>query len=246
MKNKVIVSKKQKEKNEWNELSDYQDNKIKELEERCQLLEQKNKEDEDQIIGLEIEKEEIEKQFNYEKSGMNQKLQCLKSDNDQLSKKVHVFGNLPELPKDLMSVVNLIEKVQSDKLIFLPESKKSSKESKFQEVCPSWSLLWNMSTLLWNLVFDEKSNCSNIEKEFKDKTNFDLTLCDGKMTNKDRKYTQLRKRKYNGIEIDITPHCKIDKSKGLLRIHFYFDYTKKVIVVGHCGDHLENYMTLKK
>jgi len=239
-------SKSIKDEFEINELFNSQEDKINSLKQRCESLESENLVNQEHLLTLEIEKVDIVKQFDYEKSMMNQDFQMMKYENEQLTKKLMVFGNIPELPKDLSSVVNLIGKVQSDKLIFLPESMKSSKESKFQDVCPSWSLLWKMSTVLWNLLFEEELDRTTIEKEFKNQTGFGLTFGDGKMTNRDSKFQLLRKRNYNGNEIDITPHCKLDKSKGQLRIHFYLDYTKKVIVVGHCGDHLENYMSLNK
>jgi hypothetical protein len=65
------------------------------------------------------------------------------------------------------------------------------------------------------------------------------------MTNRDRKFQEIRKRLYKGTEVDITPHCKVDRSKGKLRIHFYLDFTNKKIVIGHCGDHIDDYLTQK-
>ena len=240
----LFTKKSRKEEKEMNDIFNSQEQKITKLKEKCESLEFENLKNEEHISSLENQKVELEKQFIYEKSVLNQDIQRVKSENEQLSNKVMVFGNIPELPKDLSSVVDLIEKVQFDKLIFLPESKKSSKESKFQEVCPSWSLLWKMSTVLWNLVFTEKLDRTTIEKEFKNKSGFELTFGDGKMTNKDSKCQGMRKRIYEGNEVNITPHCKVDKSKGQLRIHFHLDYTNKLIIIGHCGNHLENYSSL--
>lgn len=226
------------------EIVNSQDLEIKKLKDTCYSLEFEKLQNEEHLSTLEKEKEENERLNNYEKSILNQNLQQVKKENDRLSKKLTVLGDIPELPSNLSSVVELMEQVQSDRLVFLPESKKSSKESKFQDVCPSWSLLWKMSTILWSLVFEKELDKTSIEKEFKNQTSFELTFSEGKQTNRDSKFRELRKRTYLGKEVDITPHCKVDKSKGMLRIHFYLDYERKLIVVGHCGNHLENYMSL--
>ena len=54
----------------------------------------------------------------------------------------------------------------------------------------------------------------------------------------------MRKDFYKGQEIDVSPHVKHGTTPGnILRVHYYADLQDKVLVVGHCGDHLDTVRT---
>jgi len=55
---------------------------------------------------------------------------------------------------------------------------------------------------------------------------------------------KLRKIYYRDEEVDITPHVKDgNKAPNIIRIHFYPDMDNQLIVIGHCGEHLDNFTT---
>jgi hypothetical protein len=66
------------------------------------------------------------------------------------------------------------------------------------------------------------------------------------MARDDRKLMALRKRHYEGQELDFSPHAKLQKGGKDLRVHFYADHTRKLIVIGHCGDHLKTAGTARR
>ena len=59
-------------------------------------------------------------------------------------------------------------------------------------------------------------------------------------TKSDKKLRRLRRVKYRGTEVDISAHVKCNgRGRSYMRIHFYVDRERKLIVIGHCGDHLK-------
>ena len=67
-------------------------------------------------------------------------------------------------------------------------------------------------------------------------------MTEGKQTKNDKNLVKLRKLKYMGAEVDITLHVKYgSKAPKCLRVHFYADHERQMLVVGHCGDHLDTY-----
>jgi hypothetical protein len=80
--------------------------------------------------------------------------------------------------------------------------------------------------------------------EFESQSGFGIAFHESKQTNKDARLVRMRQRTYRGKTYDITPHIKGGgKRHGHLRIHFAFDDERQLIVVGHCGGHLETYGT---
>ena len=101
-----------------------------------------------------------------------------------------------------------------------------------------------MALQLHRLHFDTQS--ADIERDFRDATGLELALSEGKLTKQMKQAKRERKRTYRGAEIDITPHVKVDgRPSGRLRIHYHADHENRVIVVGHCGDHLTTAGTQK-
>jgi hypothetical protein len=76
---------------------------------------------------------------------------------------------------------------------------------------------------------------------------FELALTEGKQTKKDARLMALRKITHAGEEFDITPHIKYGNRKPkMLRLHYAIMREAKRLVIGHFGDHLENYSTRKQ
>ena len=64
------------------------------------------------------------------------------------------------------------------------------------------------------------------------------------MTKKDSELLKQRDVIYKDKNYDITPHVKIGtRTPKLLRLHFQFVEDEKKIIIGHFGDHLDNYTT---
>mgnify|MGYP007101905729 CR=1 FL=1 len=101
-------------------------------------------------------------------------------------------------------------------------------------------ILRSVPTTLWDLYFG-KVPSANVQKDYQAQTSFELALTEGSMTNKGAKYMKQRERTYHGKTISIAPHIKgrSGNPKDNFRLHYYADAERRLIVVGHCGAHLE-------
>lgn len=101
-------------------------------------------------------------------------------------------------------------------------------------------ILKSIPTTLWELYFGSKPT-ANIQQGYQAQTGFELALTEGSMTNKGAKYMKQRERIYHGQTISIAPHIKghSGNPKDNFRLHYYADGERKLIVIGHCGAHLE-------
>ena len=158
--------------------------------------------------------------------------------------KIEAISNLSELPKNLSEAVELIEVVFPEKLSFSVEAKKSAKAASNIPIDIAWPCLFQMATTLHDLFFVESEKGIDIEKEFNDRTGLGLAMTEGRQTKRDPSLLKLRTIVYEGKEVRIFSHVKSGTKKPkLLRVYFYPDQEKKRIIVGHCGDHLDNYST---
>ena len=73
-----------------------------------------------------------------------------------------------------------------------------------------------------------------------------MALSEGKLTKANSKLMQSRFQDYDGEKIDITPHIKMQTANKHLRIQFYIHKKRRVVVVGHSGDHLDTAGTAKR
>ena len=144
---------------------------------------------------------------------------------------------LLKYPETLEDALSIISKLNKDRLVVLEDAFDSAKESDFDDLSSAWELLMAMSTTLYDILF--KGDEGNVEKSFKDRTNFDLSMKDSKLLKENAKMMALRRKEYDGKTIEIIPHTKCDSKGKHLRIHFYIDSQRKLLVIGHCGDHLE-------
>ena len=180
----------------------------------------------------------------YEKNEIDKKFEEISSKLTERHLKIEAISHLEELPKNLSEAVGLIEVIFPGKLSFSEEAKKSAKAASNIPIDIAWPCLFQMATTLHDLFFVESEKGIDIEKEFNDRTGLGLAMTEGRQTKRDPSLLKLRTIVYEGKEISIVPHVKSGTKKPkLLRVYFYPDQEKKRIVVGHCGDHLDNHST---
>lgn len=67
---------------------------------------------------------------------------------------------------------------------------------------------------------------------------------EAKCARNNKRAKQLRTFQYRGEPVEMMEHLKIGVKQDSLaetwRAHFYWDATRKVIVIGHCGRHLDH------
>lgn len=147
-----------------------------------------------------------------------------------------------KFPDNLKEMLLYAEKMMAPRLVVLKPALKSAEEASYKG---SPSKAWEMLVALGAYLYDKKyvDGCISVV-DFNNKNNCELSMTEGSMTKKDSELLKQRDVTYNGKNYDITPHVKIGtKPPKLLRLHFQFVEDEKKIIIGHFGDHLDNYTT---
>lgn len=198
-----------------------------------------------QVLELEEKLDEKGKELtriDYEKLKLEESLNIKKNSLSTLESKIGIIDNLCELPKNLIEVIELIEKIHSDRITFTEDAKKSAKEATWVSNHMAWQCLWSIATVLHDLFFESTEEQIDIERAFKERTGFELAMTEGRQTRRDPKLLKQREIEYQGLRLNIEPHVKCGSRKPkLLRVYFSPHSESKKIIVGHCGNHLENY-----
>lgn len=158
-------------------------------------------------------------------------------------------------PHSLMEALELIAETFPESILFTDEAKQSARKAGINgapdELGAAWNVLWHMATTLHEMSFaDPESIDGQFDEVFKHRSGgLDLALTEKKQTKRDARLRAKRKCVFEGRELDITPHLKHgNDKKTCLRVHYAAvrcEDGRELIVVGHCGDHLETAGTRK-
>ena len=208
---------------------------IRELQAQLEEAEEGQADLQDEVASLSYEKEQLRRAAG-EAEGRVRQMQAQRA----------TLTSLRSLPQSLPEIVGLVERFWPDRIVFTDRAKASAKRAGVNkarsDLDEAWRCLWAMATDLHEILFSDTGAKGDVAQRFLDRSGFEVTLTEGKQTKNDKNLMKLRKLKYMGAEVDITPHVKYgSKAPKCLRVHFYADHEKKVVVVGHCGDHLDTY-----
>lgn len=155
-----------------------------------------------------------------------------------------VIEGMEAFPRDLPGVLQLISDLYPGQVVILDEAFQSAEGWPF-DADRAWRVLKAMATYLPQLHFS--SARTDPEREFENLSGYSLALTEGKLTKEMKEAARQRVRLYNGQEVDIIHHVKVGSSKpNLLRVHYYPDHENQLIVIGHCGDHLDTAGTRRR
>lgn len=170
---------------------------------------------------------------------------------DDLQSQLAGIPQLSVLPTNLPEILERLVKLFPNRIVAtedaLAAAQEYSKEQgrfwcKPEQLALGWKMVFDAATHLYELIFDHQSK--RLEEDFDALSQFELAMNEGKLTKKDTKLMRLRKTAYKGKEYDITPHIKYgNKAPKMLRLHFAIDRDARLLIVGHFGDHLDNYST---
>ena len=161
-----------------------------------------------------------------------------------LAAQAALLRNLDHLPSTVSEVAELIGKVYPDRIVFTDKALESTKDSSLKNPTVAWACLRSMATVLYDLHFQQKLPFREVAQKFRDSTGFELAVGESETTKKRKKLGAMRRDYYKGEEIDISPHVKHGTSPGnVLRVHYYVHPKDRLLVVGHCGDHLDTVRT---
>ena len=164
----------------------------------------------------------------------------LEGELEAVRKERNVLGMIDHFPKNLYETLRLAQDAWPSKLVILDEAFDSAKTFGGSSLDEEWQIIRSIPTDLWDIYFkDDLGN--KVADEYRSRSGYELALRETKQTNANREMMKQRKRMYRGTEIDITPHVKGRSSRpaDAFRVNFYVDRERRVIVIGHCGAHLD-------
>jgi hypothetical protein len=173
---------------------------------------------------------------------------------DDLQSQVKGIKSLSQLPNSLEDVLTAVCSIFPTRIEMTEDAKSSAREygaesggfwNKQEQLSLAWGMAFELATKLWAVLFE--SEAGNPEDDFNAQSSFRLAMSEGKQTKKDANLMKLRRIMHNNKELDITPHLKYgNKPPKMLRMHFHVDGNGKKLIIGHCGEHLDNYSTRKQ
>ncbi len=149
----------------------------------------------------------------------------------------HLLLDVGEYLRDGRAAAMLAKRALGSRVVLLDEATASASDFN-GDASEMYQALVAMYTVLWEMRFGDGGSSVVSEREFKARSGFEVTFREKKLTNQNASLTKMRKRTFEGQQIDITPHVKGSSNKGYLRIHFAFVPERRLIVVGHCGNHM--------
>lgn len=221
----------------------------------AQHSEERAKDAEDRIEDLEFEVLDLRDEIQRAQSSESQDLRFwrgeakrLREENATMKGRAKTLDSLDALPKTVREVADHITLIHRGRIAFTARGLASADEASFNDPATAWKCLWGMATKLHALYFDGvERGTTQIEQEFRRDVGFELSHSEGKTTKADKKLMQLREDIFDGQTISIVPHVKIGtENPTCLRVHYAVLRDEELIVIGHCGDHLDTAGTRRR
>ncbi|MBX3412396.1 MAG: hypothetical protein KF708_06895 [Pirellulales bacterium] len=222
---------------------DYCDSEVKRLSERVDALEKERDRANEQVNTLDNQLRTEQ----YLRSEMERQARAAVKDQELTEALKQLVANRGLPMTSLSEVVEAIATMFPHRIVITEQARDSAARAGFNEledeIPTAFRMLWHLATTMHDLVFQKDGRSGQIGDEFRSRTNgLDIAMAEGKMTNRDKTAKDLRTIKFEGVELDISPHLKHGNDQDTcLRIHFASHRRSDddgVIVVGHCGDHL--------
>lgn len=224
-----------------------------ELKEVIKNLEQRNQALQDEVLVEAIHKEtaqeELERlQYELKDGYSTMEITRLREENARLSTSLATVDSLRALPEDMRETAELAGSLWASRIAFTPKALDSAEDAACKEQDTLWAGLYHLAHTLWPLYFDKDLSQNAIEETFNGSAApWKLARGEGKMTHKDAKFERSRTDYFEGRKIYFETHIRYgNQPSRLLRIHFDRDNETRRIVIGHCGDHLDNYSSQKQ
>jgi len=237
-------------------LADYRAKTAKTQTEQAQylaLLEAENEKLEREVKGLNGENRRLEdklvdqedkiSKLKYHKEQLASQCSMLQRDVESTRSQEMAIDSLRVLPGNGPQVLEVIEKLRSERIAFTDRARESVAKCEKSIVPRLWKCLWAMATELHQLFFSKVQQSNNIEVDFRSAAGYALAMTEGQLTKADRRMMRKRVDSFRGEEIDCTPHVKVDDDST--RVYFCAHRALRLIVVGYIG-HLETAGTRRR
>ena len=158
---------------------------------------------------------------------------------------METFRNMPELPRTNADVIEYFQKVFGDRIAFTERGIKTGCKCDIRAE-GLWYYLYHMATSLYEIHHEGKPD---VVAEFLHAAGIEVAMGEGSSSRKDNKIMALRKDTYDGKEISVEPHVKLNAQRAGTehqRIYYCYDAELSKIIIGWIGDHLDTAGTIRK
>ena len=150
------------------------------------------------------------------------------------------------MPTTLGEACELFGQLYAKRVVILPQAlREAGHYEDFKHIDKAWDMLNSLAHTLHDMRFSEPAGMSGEwNKRFHERTGFELAISEGKQTKADPALMRLRKVSHGGKAYDIEPHIKWGNQRPkMLRIHYAFEETNRLVIIGYVGPHMTNYTT---
>lgn len=194
---------------------------------------------EDRCLELELELEEAKSEI-YSKSVQLDAFRLAVQQAAEKEKALASREEISQYPDDPISIINYFQSVFGDRIAFSDDAIKSAKKCTIPNK-ELWFVLHHLATTMRDLFINGSKQPYD---EFKNRTGYKCAHGEGSATRKDNRLMRQFSTTYKGKTVDIEPH--ITWSDISMSIHLRYIADEEIILVGHCGEHLEIYSTRKR
>ena len=140
----------------------------------------------------------------------------------------------------LVDCLHLLEHVFPEQVVVLPTAWKSAEDAKkFQHGAKALDLLWKLCGDYHNAIAKGGSDRKAVDIF----GNTSFAARESETVENNKKARALRSFSYKGESVEMMRHLKIGVKQSdatTFRCHFHWDADDQVIVIGHCGGHLDH------
>jgi hypothetical protein len=223
---------------------------IEEQERQIQELTNGTKQRDERVHDLEFQLLQLEDERDHARHSMKQCNLAVTSMRKRVAaaeQRNELIGQMPTLPETVAEIVELLSKAFAERVVFLPAATRSAERTNFHDPHEAWRCLYAVCQGLPELFFDLGYPPERVRREFESRhAGLSLALTEGSSTQQDNRLMALRNFDYEGEQISCAAHVGTEKRGQHLRVHFHPDQERKMLVIGHCGDHLETAGTRRR
>lgn len=163
----------------------------------------------------------------------------LRSERDALRIRAETIDHLDKFPDTLSEMLRLICSWYPDRVVVLKAAYKSADAYKREGGHAEWwSILHSIPTVMWDLRFGDAAEGLS-EKSYRARCGYEYSPREGSQTRKNPAFMRELDRQYQGKTIRCEPHIKGRDKNSDFRVYLWHDENRQLIVIGHCGKHLD-------
>jgi hypothetical protein len=217
---------------------------LSDLEDKLKNQRQVNEDLEEAVFNAELRNEESESalgQLRFEHEALKLTMRSIGTKNASVDFSAIRAGVLALSKGDAKpeQLLRIVAALYPDRLVVLESAWKAATDAAdFDEPNRMFSLLMSLANEYWSVMVSGKGD-AEARKVFGDA----YSARESESVENNRRARELRTFEYKCVLTEMMRHVRIgvkDSAAKTMRIHFDWDPTENVIVIGHCGRHLDH------